>query len=79
MYLPETNLSILRPGIEALLRSRPNPDEAAIKAFIQAVHNATDSDKTGKLILDVFLEPHSFLPGQFQLTQAAQDQPDPDA
>jgi hypothetical protein len=75
MYPPETNLSILRPGIEALMRARPTPDEAAFKAFIHAVQSATDSDKTAQVILDLFIEPDPVLPGHFRLTEVAKDMP----
>ena len=79
MFPPETNLTILRPGIAALLRAGPTPDEAAFKAFIHTVQSATDSDRTAKLILDLFIEPHPFLPGQYRLTDAAKDQLPPHA
>lgn len=69
-----TELSLLREAIRALLSAGPTPDEAHMEAFIQRVRNASDSDRTAQLTLDLFLEPHAFLSGKWQLTDAAKSQ-----
>ena len=74
MFPPKTDLTILRPAIATLLKAGPEPDAAAIEAFLRGVHNATDSNKTGQLVIDLFLEPDPAKPSGYRLTEAAKGQ-----